>query len=104
MISNAPYVLEFPLLHYISYFDMYSPTVKENSFIPIVVKTSDPDAADRYFSYNDFIKSSYVDLLSLCRDIDCTEWEKGKIYSDFYPVAHGSIDGMKVKMIYTKYK
>ena len=82
---------------------MDSPTIDKNALVPFVVKASDQEAANSYFSYREFLKSSYTDLSSLCKDIDRAEREMGRIEGQFYPVAEGTIDGQSVKMIYTNY-
>lgn len=56
------------------------------------MKTLDQEAANRYFSYHEFIKASYSDLSSLCKDIDRAEWEMGRIEGSFYPVVQGIIE------------
>lgn len=82
---------------------MDSLTIDKKSLVPIIVKTSDQEAADSYFSYRAFLKASYTDLSSLCKDIDRAEWDMGQIEGQFYPMAEGIIEGQSVKMIYTNY-
>jgi hypothetical protein len=79
------------------------PTIDKNALVPIVVKTSNQEAADTYFSYHDFLRASYSDLSSLCSDIYCAERELGRIEGRFYPVAEGIIEDQSVKMVYTDY-
>jgi hypothetical protein len=77
--------------------------IDKTALVPIVIKTSDQEAANSYFSYHGFIKASYADLSSLCKDIDRAEREMGQIKGSFYPVVQGIIADKSVKMIYTNY-